>query len=199
MRLYETVFVVNPQADDATIDRQVNAVLDIIKSDSGEIVFEERMGTRRLAYPIENLTQGFYCSVVFNANPTVLPKMDRHYKLEEPYIRYMTIKFEGDPSKLGIREEIDSSRDGEKRYNRNDDDSPRPGQRTRSENAPEKSVEEKKDVVEKTEHAPAVETAPIITEPAPAAETAPIKTETEPEKTVPESEVNKSDETEEEL
>jgi len=186
VRLYETVFVVNPQADDATIDRQVNAVLDIIKSDNGEIVYEDRMGTRRLAYPIDKLTQGFYCSVVFNANPTVLPKMDRHYKLEEPYIRYMTIKFEGDPSKLGTREEIDTSRDFDKRNNQRDDDSSRPDENNKPETVTVKPAEEKKEVVE-------------TTEPASADETAPIKTEPKAEKTAPVSEEKISDEPEEEL
>ena len=96
MRIYETTFIVNPQADDAAIDRQVTAVLDLVKKNGGEIVHEDRMGTRRLAYPIEGLTQGYYASIIFNASIDVLPLLERHYKLEEPYVRYLTIRYEGD-------------------------------------------------------------------------------------------------------
>jgi len=101
VRIYETAFIVNPQSDDATIDRQVAAVTDIIKNNGGEIVREDRLGTRRMAYEIEGLTQGFYASILFRAGTDVLPLLERHYKLEEPYVRYMTIRFEGDPDNVG--------------------------------------------------------------------------------------------------
>ena len=95
MRRYETTFVVNPQADDAAIDRQVTAVADLIKTDGGKILNERRIGTRRLAYPILDLVQGFYATIVFDAENTVLPKLERHFKLEEPYVRYLTIRYDG--------------------------------------------------------------------------------------------------------
>ena len=97
MRRYETTFVVSPQADDATIDRQVTAVVDLIKNDGGQILRENRIGTRRLAFPIAGLVQGYYTSIIFESEPGVLPKLERHYKLEEPYVRYLTVKFDGDP------------------------------------------------------------------------------------------------------
>ena len=95
MRRYETTFIVNPQADDAAIDQQVTAVADLIKNDGGQILNERRIGTRRLAYQLAGLVQGFYASFIFDAESTVLPKLERHYKLEEPYVRYLTIRFDG--------------------------------------------------------------------------------------------------------
>lgn len=95
MRRYETTFIVNPQADDAAIEQQVSAVINLIKSDGGQILNENRIGTRRLAYPINGLVQGYYASLIYDAETTVLPKMDRFFKLEEPYIRSLTIRFEG--------------------------------------------------------------------------------------------------------
>jgi small subunit ribosomal protein S6 len=96
VRLYETTFIVNPQADDAAIDRQVSAVTELIKNNEGEIIREDRLGTRRLAYSIAGLTQGFFASIIFKAPVSVLPVLERHYKLEEPYVRYLTIKYERD-------------------------------------------------------------------------------------------------------
>ena len=58
MRTYETTFIVNPQTDNATIDSQVGAISKLISDNGGEIINENRMGTRRLAYPIQKLTQG---------------------------------------------------------------------------------------------------------------------------------------------
>ena len=95
MALYETTFIVNPQTDDATIDRHVKAVLDIITEAGGKIVYENRMGTRRLAYAINKLTQGYYANFIFEAPKTVVSQMDRHMRLGEAYMRHLTIVFEG--------------------------------------------------------------------------------------------------------
>lgn len=95
MNLYETTFIVNPQADDVSIDRQVKSITDLISSNGGKILREDRMGTRRLAYDIEGLTQGYYTSIVFEAPPETPSVLSRHYRLEEPYIRHLTVLFEG--------------------------------------------------------------------------------------------------------
>lgn len=100
MRIYETNFIINPQTDDATIDNRVAAVSDIITQNGGKIVCEDHMGTRRLAYPIKGLTQGYYGSFIFEAPSDVLPLLDRHYKLDESYIRFLTVEFEGDLAEL---------------------------------------------------------------------------------------------------
>ncbi|MCX6826040.1 MAG: 30S ribosomal protein S6 [candidate division Zixibacteria bacterium] len=95
MRLYETTFVLSPQADDAAFDRQIKAVTDLINRYEGKVVRESRWGIRRLAYPIKRFTQGFYTRTIFEGNQTVLTELERFYKIEEPYIRYLTVLFEG--------------------------------------------------------------------------------------------------------
>jgi small subunit ribosomal protein S6 len=95
MRLYETTFILSPQADEATFDRQIKAVSDVIHRYEGKVMRESRWGIRRLAYPIKRFTQGFYTRIIFEANPQVLKELERFYKIEEPYIRYLTVLFEG--------------------------------------------------------------------------------------------------------
>jgi ribosomal protein S6 len=112
------------------IDRQVTAVTDLIKNDGGQILHEKRIGTRRLAYPIAGLNQGFYASIIFESEAVVLPKLERHYKLEEPYVRHLTIRYEGqlpaeDETPFGgSRHEMDESTSRER--------PPRPGGPRRS-------------------------------------------------------------------
>lgn len=109
MRSYETTFIVNPQSDDAAIDRQVQSVVDLIKKNNGEIIHQNRMGTRRMAFEIEGLTQGYYTSLIFKSGTDVLPLLERHYKLEEPFIRYLTIKYEGNIEKMLAHESTPES------------------------------------------------------------------------------------------
>ena len=97
MRIYETTFVINPQTDDSTIDKHVKDVQAIITSSNGKIIHESAMGTRRLAYEIKGLTQGYYASFLYEAESDVLSKLDRHFKINEAYIRDLTIRIEVDP------------------------------------------------------------------------------------------------------
>jgi small subunit ribosomal protein S6 len=104
MRVYETTFVINPQTDDTAIDRQVQAVVDKIKEAGGKPTHEDRMGTRRMAYEILGLSQGYYTSIIFEAPTEAIDSLDRLYKLEEAYIRYMTVLYDGpDPETLDER------------------------------------------------------------------------------------------------
>ncbi|MDH4158031.1 MAG: 30S ribosomal protein S6 [candidate division Zixibacteria bacterium] len=100
MRIYETTFIVNPQTDDATIDNRVAAISGIITRNGGKIVCEDHMGTRRLAYPIKGLTQGYYGSFIFEAPSDVLPLIDLHFRQDESYVRFLTVEFEGNVADL---------------------------------------------------------------------------------------------------
>jgi len=143
VRYYETTFIVNPQADDATIHRQVQAVSDLIVSNGGKIIFDDRIGTRRLAYPVAGLTQGYFASLIFESTGAIVPILDRYYRIEEPYLRYLTILFEGDPAAVRERQKEfaarleEREREDRERYRRERDDDgdgrryPRRGDRDR--------------------------------------------------------------------
>ncbi|MDD3731287.1 MAG: 30S ribosomal protein S6 [candidate division Zixibacteria bacterium] len=110
MRIYETTFIVNPQSDDSTIEAKVRTISDLINNSGGKVIYENRIGTRRLAYPIKRLTQGYYTSLIFEAEPPVLPEIERTYKLDESYLRFLTIVYEGDINKLfEVQEEASHS------------------------------------------------------------------------------------------
>lgn len=96
MRLYETTFLINPQTDDATIDNHVQSVKDVIADQGGKIVLDNRMGTRRLAYEVDGLTQAYYTNLIFEAPAQALSPLERHFRLGEAYLRNLTVLFEGD-------------------------------------------------------------------------------------------------------
>jgi small subunit ribosomal protein S6 len=104
MRLYETTFILSPQADDVTFDRQIKAVSDVIRRYDGQVLREHRWGIRRLAYPIRRFTQGYYARIIFDGNQKALSELERFFKIEEPYIRYLTVVYEGNLEKEPERE-----------------------------------------------------------------------------------------------
>ena len=145
MRTYETTFIVNPQTDDANIDNQVGAISKLISDNGGKILHENRMGTRRLAYPIQKLTQGYYTTFVYEGVPKILPVLDRHFNLGESYLRHMTVIFEGDLEKINSPREDNYNRDDKHSSDRK---RPEPKKEAAAKVVEEKPAEQEAEVVE---------------------------------------------------
>lgn len=97
MRAYETTFILAPALDAEGIQREINAIKAVITSNDGEITAEKEWGRRRLAYPIQDQSEGIYHILRFSLEPNKLPKLDRHFKLNENVLRALVIRDEGLP------------------------------------------------------------------------------------------------------
>ena len=69
MNHYETVFILTPVLSDAQMKEAVEKFEGVIKDAAGTIVNEEIWGLRKLAYPIQKKSTGFYTLLEFDANP----------------------------------------------------------------------------------------------------------------------------------
>ena len=86
---YETLFVVSGNlAEDgyaALKDKFVTLI-----SDNGSDVTVNEWGKRRLAYPINYITEGYYVLVTFKSEPEFPRELSRVFGITEGIIRYMT-------------------------------------------------------------------------------------------------------------
>ena len=64
MNKYEIMFIVNPTLDEASIKKVADDMKNIVLNAKGEIVEEQDMGQRDLAYEINKHKKGYY---FFNA------------------------------------------------------------------------------------------------------------------------------------
>ena len=60
----------------------------------GMIINEEAWGMKKLAYPIQKKSTGFYQMVEFKAEPTVVDKLEVAFRRDERVMRYLTVKME---------------------------------------------------------------------------------------------------------
>jgi small subunit ribosomal protein S6 len=90
-RKYETTFIVNASLDDTQVDTVIGRVQDTITKNGGAIVATNKWGRKRLAYPINKKTNGFYVNLEFDAPGTVLAQLERSFQLDEMILRYLTI------------------------------------------------------------------------------------------------------------
>ena len=94
MNQYETVFILTPVLSDDQMKEAVEKFKGILTSNGAEIINEELWGLKKLAYPIQKKSTGFYVLVEFKAEPTVIKTLEVNYRRDERVIRYITIKNE---------------------------------------------------------------------------------------------------------
>ena len=92
MNSYETVFILTPVLSDAQMKEAVEKFKDLLKKEGAEIVNEENWGLRKLAYPIQKKTTGFYQLLEFKADPSVIAKLEVHFRRDERVIRFLTFR-----------------------------------------------------------------------------------------------------------
>jgi small subunit ribosomal protein S6 len=91
---YETVFIATPVLSEQQMKETAEKYKGIIRNHKGEIVHEENWGLRKLAYPIENKSTGFYYLIEFKGPGKAIENLEIEYKRDERVIRFLTIKMD---------------------------------------------------------------------------------------------------------
>jgi small subunit ribosomal protein S6 len=91
---YELMYVVNTVLNDDQITDICDRVVAYIRDNDGEIVEEERWGSRRLAYPIEKKRNGHYALVWFRSGPDLIARLDRALRINDDILRHMVLRYD---------------------------------------------------------------------------------------------------------
>ena len=94
MNKYETVFILTPVLSDAQMKEAVEKFKKVLTDNDAAIVNEENWGLRKLAYPIQKKTTGFYNLLEFDAEPTVVAKLETAFRRDEKVIRFLTFRLD---------------------------------------------------------------------------------------------------------
>ncbi len=91
---YETVFILTPVLSDSQVKEAVQKFKKQITDDGGEIVYEEEWGLRKLAYPIQKKSTGFYHLIEFKTETPLIDNLEVQYRRDERVIRFLTMKMD---------------------------------------------------------------------------------------------------------
>ncbi len=92
MRKYETVYVLRPDLDEAANEAAIQKVADVIAANGGEIEKTDKWGLKKLAYMINDYSEGYYVVVNFNGNNDTVKALDYVYKVSDTIIRSIVIR-----------------------------------------------------------------------------------------------------------
>ena len=88
---YDTIFLVDASLEEEAIVGIVEKFKTLI-SNAGEIESVDEWGKRRLAYPIDFKTAGYYVLVNFSAKADFPAELDRIYNITDGLLRSIIIK-----------------------------------------------------------------------------------------------------------
>lgn len=94
MNQYETVFILTPVLSDQQMKETVEKFKGILSAGGAELINEENWGLKKLAYPIQKKSTGFYQLLEFKAEPALIDKLEVAYRRDERVIRFLTVKME---------------------------------------------------------------------------------------------------------
>ena len=92
MNNYETVFIVTPVLSDIQVKEVADKFQGIITENGGQIVNAENWGLKKLAYPIQKKTTGFYFLIEFTGEGSLVDILETGYRRDERIIRFLTFK-----------------------------------------------------------------------------------------------------------
>ena len=92
---YEVMFIANVAKGEEVTEATVNKFVSIIEANA-EVVDVAKWGKRRLAYPIEDMPEGFYTVVTFKSAPEFPSELERLMNIDESVMRSLVIRLEYD-------------------------------------------------------------------------------------------------------
>jgi len=96
MTSYETVFMLTPVLSDDQAKEAVKKFESEIKSFGAKIKQSETWGLKKMAYPIQKKSTGFYFLFEFEAGNTTVADFELMMKRDERVLRFLTIKMNED-------------------------------------------------------------------------------------------------------
>ena len=90
MNHYETVFILTPVLSEPQMKEAVEKFEKVLTDNGSTIVNEEAWGLRKLAYPIQKKSTGFYTLIEFDAEPNVIAKLETAFRRDEKVLRFLT-------------------------------------------------------------------------------------------------------------
>jgi small subunit ribosomal protein S6 len=93
---YETVFILTPVLSEDQTKEAVSKYTAYLKQNGATVTHEENWGLKKLAYPIQKKSTGFYHLVEFEADASLIKPLETEFIRDERIMRFLTVKMDKD-------------------------------------------------------------------------------------------------------
>ncbi len=91
MRRYETVFIVDSDLSEKDRNQRFEKVKSLVKQYKGSVIEFDDWGVKKLQYSIRKKNRGHYIRLDYCSNPDLVAEMERIFRLDDKFLKYMTI------------------------------------------------------------------------------------------------------------
>ena len=91
---YETAFILTPVLSEPQMKEAVAKFENLLTKNGATILNREEWGLKKLAYPIQGKTTGFYAVLQFDAEPSVVATLETAYRRDEKVVRFLTFRLD---------------------------------------------------------------------------------------------------------
>ena len=105
MNHYETVFILTPVLSDKQTKEAVDKFKKSLKDSSARINNQESWGLKKLAYPIQKKSTGFYFLIEFQGQGDAVKNFELELKRDERVMRFLTMKMDKDHLEYSVKKE----------------------------------------------------------------------------------------------
>ncbi|MEG1607024.1 MAG: 30S ribosomal protein S6 [Mucinivorans sp.] len=97
MNRYETVFIATPVLSDVQLKEMFSKFQGTIAENGGTVEHTEEWGLKKLAYPIQKKSTGFYFLMEFTSpSGSIVEALETAYRRDERVIRFLTFTLDKD-------------------------------------------------------------------------------------------------------
>ncbi len=91
MKNYETVFILNPVLSEDQAKDTVEKFVKVLTKAKAEVINVEKWGLKKMAYPIQNKSTGFYNLIEFTTTSSdLINTLETEYRRDESVMRFLT-------------------------------------------------------------------------------------------------------------
>ena len=105
------MLIITPDHEENEAEALIDNVKGIIES-GGNLIHLDIWGKRRLAYPIQKRSEGYYAVYVFECDPSFVAQVNQALRVIEAILRHMIVLYEDDIEKLKTAQEEETTPEG---------------------------------------------------------------------------------------
>jgi small subunit ribosomal protein S6 len=94
MNKYETIYIIDPDLEEAQAQAAIEKVKGIITQNNGEIIKVEDWGKRKLAYDVKKKPRGQYILTTFSGPPALLSELHRNFRVMDAVIKFQSVRLD---------------------------------------------------------------------------------------------------------
>jgi len=112
---YETLYILRSGIADSDASNVHQKVDNVISKFAGKLINRDDWGNKELAYEIDGETNGKFSVIVYNGKGGVVEEIERHFKISDDVIRFLTIQVPKDYDYNKFKKQLAASEEEMKR------------------------------------------------------------------------------------